>query len=300
MNQISLGRRGPLCGTLLIVALNAALAANGALAGPVGIDTEPLSDLRGFVPTTLLVGEGNLQVETSVSRVQDGDGASFTRVWTTPTVVRFGMPNYEVRVQTDAFARVRTYSAVNSGMADVGVGIKGVVPQTIHPDLSLAVVLQAAFPSGSSAIKNNGVRPSLELISQWRLQDNQTLGGLAGVRSDIDANDTRFATGLAGVNYSYTWSPQFDAHAEFAAREIRSETRGGNNLMYDVGGSWRAWPATQLNASVGWGLEQDDTDVAWTIGVSRRFRPPVPGAMGRKDDQNPEEDPPSATTEDGQ
>src|SRR5262245_59375995 len=116
MNRSSLGRRGPLCGTLIVVALTATLAAAAALAGPVSTDTEPLSDLRGFVPTTLLVGEGNLQLETSVSRVQDGDGTTFSRVWTTPTVVRFGMPNYEVRVQTNAFARVRTYTAVNNGM----------------------------------------------------------------------------------------------------------------------------------------------------------------------------------------
>jgi hypothetical protein len=298
MNQISLGRRGPLCGTLLIVALTVLGFASGALAGPVVTDPEPLSDLRGFVPTALLVGEGNLQVETSVSRVQDGAGTTFTRVWTTPTVVRFGMPSYEIRVQSDAFARVRTSTAVNSGMADLGVGIKGIVPQTIHPDLSLAVVLQAAFPSGSAAIKNNGVRPSLELISQWRLPSNQTLSGLAGVRSDIDANDTRYATGSAGVNYSHTWNVQFDTYAEFAAREIRSESRGGNNMMYDVGGSWRALPTTQLNISFGWGLHQDDTDMVWMIGVSRRFRPPVPGAMSHKDDQP--EDPPSATTEDGQ
>src|SRR5438093_1202245 len=143
---------------------------------------------------------------------------------------------------------------VEARMNQIPLGRRGPLCGTLLI-VALTVVLQAAFPSGSAAIKNNGVRPSLELISQWRLPRNQTLSGLAGVRSDIDANDTRYATGSAGVNYSHTWNVQFDTYAEFAAREIRSESRGGNNLMYDVGGSWRASPAIQLNASVGWGLK---------------------------------------------
>ena len=63
----------------------------------------------------------------------------------------------------------------------------------------------------------------------------------------------------------------------------------------DVGTSL---PGTQLDATTGWGIKDNDTDFQWKLGFSRRFRAPSPGAMTKKDEQPPVETP-SATTEDG-
>ena len=298
MNQVSLGRRGLLCSALCLATLVLAFAAPLALAGSSGNSTPIGPDLPGAIGTPTLVGQGNMQVETSVAGTQDGDGTAYTRVWSTPTLLRFGMPNYEIRVTAAPYSRVRTYSEVNTGRADMTLGIKGVVPQNWDKDLALAVLVQAGLPSGSAEIKNKGVRPELQLVGSWQLANQNVVGAIAGVRSDVDNNDERYPTGVLGMNFTHTWNAAFTTYGEVAARQIRAASRGGKNIMYGLGTGWRAWPATQIDATAGWGLKDNDTDMHFTLGVSRRFHPPSPGQWGHKPDTETVETP-SATTEDG-
>jgi hypothetical protein len=298
MNQVSFGRRGVRTGALCLAAL-LAVAAPAALADTAGIDPDFRSDQRGFVPSTGLAGEGNVQVETGVAGLQDGTGSASLDAWSTPTVLRFGMPsNYEVRLQSAAYSHVRTPSTVNSGMSDLMVGIKTIVPQSYAHQVSLAALIQATFPSGSSQIKSNGVRPEFQLIGEWRLPNATSIGGVAGMRSDVDVNDNRYPTGVLGMNLNHTWSERFDTYAEFTGREIRTAQYGGKNMVWGLGGAWHALPSTQINASVGWGLKDNDTDTAWAIGITQRFRPPTPGALTHKHSPKTDETP-SASTEDG-
>lgn len=301
MNQVSLGRRGLWSGAICLVALSVAFAAPAALADPAGNDPVMNSDQRGFVPTSGLAGEGNIQVETGVSGAEDGTGTSSTTAWSTPTVLRFGMPNnYEIRLQSAAYSHVHTSSATTAGMADLMVGMKTILPQTYVRQVSLAALIQATFPSGSEQLKNNGVRPEFQLIGQWRLPNDNAISGFAGLRSDVDQTDnSRYPTGMLGVNYSHTWSSRFDTYAEVAGREIRTAQYGGKNMMWDVGGAWRALPTTEINGLIGYGLKDNDTDMTWKIGISQRFRPPAPGALSHKEPKKTDETP-SATTEDGQ
>ena len=297
MNQVSLGRRGLLGGTIGLMALVAAIAAPAALANSTANGNAIDADLRGMVPAVTLVGQGNVQFETGLGLTKDGADAHLLRAWTTPTIMRFGMPNYEIRVQSDAYSHIRTLGAVNAGMSDLMIGLKGVAPPLLDPRLSVAVLAQAWFPNGASQIKHNGVRPEIQLVGQWQLPSNTAISGVAGVRSDVDVEDARYATGMLGLNLAHGWTPRINTFAELAAREIRTAARGGKNLMWDVGAAWRALPATQLNARVGWGIKENDTDLAWRIGVSTRFRPPDLGAMTHKHDSK-EDQPQSASDND--
>ena len=208
------------------------------------------------------------------------------------------MPNYEFRVQTNAYSHVRTFTAVNTGMSDLALGLKGVVPQNWNKDLSMAVLVEAGLPSGSQQIKNKGVRPEAKFVGTWQLRGQNSIGTVAAIRSDVDAADQRYASGVLGMNFSHTWTPAFFTYGELAARQIRTASRGGKDMMYAFGAGWRAMQNTQLDATAGWGLKDNDTDMAFTVGISRRFHPPAPGQWSHKQDKKPD-DTPSATTEDG-
>ena len=298
MNQVSPGRRGPLFCALSLATLVSTLAASATFAGSTGATSPIYPDLAGSVANTSLIGEGDMQVETSVARTQDGDGTAFSRVWSTPTLLRFGMPNYELRVSTPAYARVRTFSGLATGMADVTLGLKGIVPQSWDKDLSLALLVQASLPSGSQLVRNKGVRPEMQVLGAWALPSENVIRATAGVRADVDAADLRYPTGVLGLNFTHTWNPAFFTYGELAARQIRSAKNGGKNTMFGFGAGWRPMAATQLDATAAWGVKDNDTDMAFTLGISRRFHPPAPGQWGHKQDTQPET-PPSASTEDG-
>ena len=296
MYQVTPGGRRPIWGALGCVMLVAAWAAPVALAESLN---NADADLRGVVPTVSLVGQGNVQVETGVAADQEASGHHLLRTWSTPTLLRFGMPNYELRIQSDAYSHVRTYSAVKTGMSDLAFGFKGLVPQSLDPRLSVAVLLQAAFPNGSSQIRNNGVRPEFDLVGEWQLPRANTVGGLAGLRSDVDSHRKHFRTGIVGLNFVHAWNARFSSTTELAAREIRTASHGGKNVVWNFGAAWRAIPGTQLNARAGWGLTGMDTDWAWTVGVSTRFRPPDPSAMAHRHQPKAEE-PPTANAGESQ
>jgi hypothetical protein len=298
MNQVSLGRRGLLGVALGLATLVLAFAAPVAFAGPSTDLSSIDPDLAGSVATTSLVGQGDVQVETSVSRIQDGTGTAFSRVWSTPTLLRFGMPNYEIRLATQAYSRVRTFSSVANGMSDVTLGLKGVIPQAWNRDLSLAVMVQAGLPSGSQQLRSNGVRPEVQFVGAWTLPNQNLVRAIAAARSDVDVNDERHPAGMLNMNFTHTWNPQFLTYGELGARQIRGAWRGGKDVMYGLGAGWRPIAGTQLDATAAWGLKRNDTDVAFTLGVSRRFHPPMPAQWGHKHDDKTESTP-SASTEDG-
>jgi len=144
MNHAYTGRRGLFRASLCVAAVVTACIATAAFAD----DTFTNSDNSSFVPGTGIVGAGNVQVETGLQRTQDGDGTAALRAWSTPTLLRFGSnAGYEFRAQTNAYNRVRTYSAVTNGMGDVTAGAKWAVPQSWDKDVTVAFVAQATFPS---------------------------------------------------------------------------------------------------------------------------------------------------------
>jgi len=292
MLQASSGRRGLLPVALCVATM---LAAACALAGT---GTDP--DQSTFVPGTSLVGQGNVQVELGVAQAKDGDGTSYMRAWTTPMLLRIGTPStYEFRVQTNAYKRLRTYSAVESGMGDLTLGFKAAVPQNMNQNMSIAFVGQAAVPSGSETLNNHGFRPEVQLIGKLQMPNSNSLGAIAGLKYDMDQNDTRYKSATLAGNASHTWNAKWASYVEGGIEPWTNASRGGKNLMVNVGSSWCPMPASQLNATVGFGLKDNDTNLAWTVGYSRRFSPSAIKTYGHKQDKDDSSKTPSASSEDG-
>ncbi len=298
MNQASPGRRGLLRTALCAAAVVAAFAAPAAYAASTSTDP----DMPTFVPNAAIVGQGDIQVETGITHAQAGSGLTLLRTWGTPTLLRFGMPNnYEFRVQSNIYSRVRTNALVGNGVGDMTIGLKANVPQTMSRDLTLAVVLQAGLPSGSTQVKNGitGVRPEGLFMGTWRLPNSSSLGGVIGLRSDVDMNNERFKSGLIGGNLGHTWNPKVSSYTELTVAPWRNERRGGRNVIWDFGSAWRPMPATQINGTVGFGVTKNDTKLAWTLGVTRGFHPPAIGAYSQNHKSKTPSETPSASTEDG-
>jgi len=295
MNQAYTGRRGLFRASLCVAAVVTACAASAAFAD----DTFTGSDVSTFVPATGIVGEGDVQLETGVSHMHDGTGSSMLRVWSTPMLLRFGAKGYEVRVQTDAFNRVRTNSAVTNGMGDMTAGAKFAVPQNWDKDLSFAVVAQAAFPSGTKTINNRGVRPEVYATAQWNMPNANTFGAVAGFKYDMDQLNYRYKSAQLAASFGHSWNSKWSSYVQGGVRPWLSTLRGGKNLVYGLGTAWRPMPATQLNASVGFGAKDNDTDVQWTVAISRGFHPQL--GTWAHNEPKPETQPetPSASTDDG-
>jgi hypothetical protein len=299
MNHAYTGRRGLFRASLCVAAVVTACAATAAFA-----DENPFagSDNATFVPGTGIVATGNVQVETGLSRTQDGDGTSSLRVWSTPTLLRFGSNTgrYEFRVQTNAYNRVRTYGAVTNGMGDVTAGAKWAVPQNWDKDLSLAVTAQAAFPSGTKTINNRGVRPEVVATAQWQMPNANTFGAVAGAKYDMDQLDNRYKSAQLAANFGHTWNTQWSSYVQGGVRPWVSNRRGGKNVMYGLGTAWRPLPATQLNATVGFGLRDNDTDLQYSVSFARSFHPQLgTWAHNTTKQQDAQPQTPSASSDDG-
>lgn len=256
------------------------------------------TDSPNFVPSTRAVETGDLQIETGVQQLRDGSGPTLLRAWTTPTTLRFGLEHQtEFRVTTDAASHVRTLGTVDKGFSDIALGIKGVVPGSFDPRFSAAWVVDAALPTGSQALRTPGVRPSVALTLGWQLPHATSLRGVGGVRMDEDLDHQRFANGLLGVNVTRAWNARFQTFGELDARAIRSNSRGGKLMMWNVGAGWAPLAGTQLDAAMGFGLKDNDPDFAWTLGITRRFTPHVPGALSHNQQKKKDDATPSASTE---
>src|SRR5882724_6436625 len=179
MSKTSPGLRRLVLRALNLAAVTSMAIAPLAIAADNGGDSFS-TDRPEFVPSTSLTGNGNMQLETSVAHLQDGSDARLLRVWSTPTLVRLGIRSYEIRLQSSAYSHVRTQTVVDAGMSNLELGLKGLVPQTLIKDASLAWIAAVAFPSGASQlrksaafssgptqVRNDVVRPSAQLIGQW-------------------------------------------------------------------------------------------------------------------------------------
>jgi hypothetical protein len=240
-----------------------------------------VTDRPAFVVSTRTVDANTVQVETSVERSQDGEDANLFRTWTTPTLLRYGLKHQmEIRLESDFISHVRYDTEVTNGVSDISLGLKGTSPRSFNPNLTMAWMVDALLPTGTEDIGGNGVRPSVRLAADWQFPNQTSLGVMPGCRADRDDTGDWYPTGMLGVNVAHNWNPRVRAYAEMSARTIRSDNRGGKNVVWDLGGAWRVSPDTQLDGSVGFGLKENDTDLIWTLGLSRRFTPRALGAGG--------------------
>lgn len=170
-----------------------------------------VTDRPDFVESSLTVGKHRFQIETSVAGERNNDGTVHDRTLSTPTLLRFGIAdNWEIRLETDGYQRVRTEDtstasvATTYGMSDVSLGLKWHTMDGEGARPSMAWLLHADMPSGSESLRGHAVRPSLRAVMEWELPHESSLGIMPGVIYDSRDDGHRYTAGIFGVTVATT------------------------------------------------------------------------------------------------
>ncbi len=245
-----------------------ALCSSAAVHAQDGIVT----DRPDFVESSNVVGHGRLQVETSVLLERDRSGPVRSRLFATPTLLRYGIgETVELRLETDGRMRQRLSEGGlrrdKDGYADTAFGLKWHAMDAAGSLPSVGVLLHADLDSGSRAYRGQGVRPSLRVAGEWELPNGYALGVMPGVGAERgDAG--RYRYGILGVVLGKSMGERLRGFVEVAMPQIARSEHGGTQASFDVGGAYLLSDSVQLDAMFSRGLNSRTADMAFTVGVS--------------------------------
>jgi hypothetical protein len=243
----------------------------------LAVDEQIVTDRPDFVESSLTVGKGRFQIETSVAGEHDREGSLRSRTITTPTLLRFGIAEpLELRLESDGLdARTedRTAQAATTthGVTDSALGVKWHMLDGEGMRPSVGWLLHADLPSGSPSLRRHGIRPSLRASLEWELPHESSLGVMPGVIYDSADDGHRFTAGILGVTFGHNWTERFRTFAEVAAHQLATPVDGGNLVTCDFGLAYLITPTVQIDAALFIGANHQTPDVFWTLGLSAKF-----------------------------
>jgi hypothetical protein len=241
------------------------------LAASAGDDDTISSDRPDFVESSQVVGKGRLQLETSLQWERDRAGGVTARTLTTPTLLRIGLgETTELRFETDGRTIEHAGGGTTAGYADTSVGIKWHTADQNGAAPSLGWLLHADLPSGSSALRGSGVRPSLRVAAEWELANGFGVGIMPGVGTDNDERGARRGYGILAATVGHDITERLHGFVELAAPRIARANRGGTQAVFDAGVTWLVTNDLQLDASVSRGLNGRTPDLGVGLGLSVR------------------------------
>lgn len=252
-------RRHLIVWTLLICA---ASALSAQAEGPIA------TDRPDFVESSQTVGQGRVQVETSLAW-EKADGTEAT---STPTLLRVGVSqNWELRMESDGWLRTAATNEHLSGMADVSVGAKYHVASSDEGGPSLAWLVHADLPTGKDSLRGHGIRPSVRVVAEWELPEEYSLGLMPGLIRESDEAGSRYTAGIFGMVIGKAWNDRFRSFVEVAMPQIARSPHGGTVTVLNVGSAWLLSNDLQLDAAYSADLNDNAPDHALTVGLSARF-----------------------------
>jgi hypothetical protein len=242
-------------------------------------EDEPIStDRPDFVESSQVVGNGRVQLETSVQwdRVRGDDGQA--RTLSTPTLLRIGVgESTELRIETDGrnVVRFRTTEdgarTVTAGYADTAVGVKWHLKDGQDRQPSLGVLLHADLPSGGRTVRGRGVRPSLRLAAEWDLPQDLSFGVMPGLAVDSDDNGARYGYGILAATLGKEFNERVRGFVELAAPQIARAAHGGTQASFDTGLTWLVNKNMQADLMLAHGLNRRTPDLSLAVGLSIRM-----------------------------
>jgi len=251
------------------------LAAVAAAVLALPAQAEPLStDRPDFVESSLSVGKGTFQIETSVAMERrDGFGHRAQQI-ATPTLLRLGFAeNWEARLETDGslHQRAEGNSPHVDGVGDLSLGVKYHLPEPGPADASMALLFHVDIPTGSSAFRGHGDRPSLRGVAEWELPLDCSLGLMPGIALNEDEAGHDYVSGIAGITVGHAWTPTLRSFVELASEELGSAGHGETQFSFDTGLVWLLTDNLQLDTAAYAGLNRSTPDITVAIGLSARW-----------------------------
>jgi hypothetical protein len=257
---------------LLIAALCLPLAA-----AAVDDDDSINPDQPGLVESSKVVGQGRLQLETGVQWDRQRDDGSHQRTLYSPTLLRIGLgESTELRIETDGRSVIHEsipatgVHTVTAGYADTDLGLKWHLADAQGEAPSTGVLLHATLPSGSSALRGHGLRPSLRVVTEWELPHGLALGLMPGLAIDSDDNGARYGYGILAANLGKEFSERVHGFVELAAPQVTYGSHGGTQASFDTGLTYLLNTNCQLDLALNHGLNRRTPDLSLAFGVSIR------------------------------
>jgi len=241
---------------------------------PASAYAEPIStDRPDFVESSLVVGAGRFQVETSVAHQNDQASGFKSQTLSSPTLLRLGLGDVlETRLETDGYQRdhVDGESAV-TGWSEIALGVKWHTSDADWLGASSAVLVHVDIPSGASEFRGKELRPSLRYVAEWAPADRWSVGVMPGVIWNTDDAGDRYTAALIGATAGYAWTDTFRTFAELASEDIGGGDRAPTQVRFDTGFALLLSQDVQLDAAAYAGLNRDTPDLQVALGLSIRW-----------------------------
>jgi hypothetical protein len=258
--------------------LLAALCGLAPLAAHAADDDTIVTDRPDFVESSQVVGKGRAQVETSILLERDRHDDTRERTLSTPTLLRFGVSDtLELRLETDGRVVARTTDlpsgarSTMAGYADTSFGVKWHLADQQDLAPSVGVLVHADLPSGSSALRGAGVRPSLRFSAEWELPAEMSLGVMPGIALERNDAGARYSHGIFGIVLGKGWTERLRGFVELAAPHIARSSNGGTQATFDVGAAYLLSARCQIDTMLSRGLNRRTPDLSWTFGLSYKL-----------------------------
>lgn len=240
------------------------------------------ADRPDFVETSESIGKGRFQLETSVLAERERSSEDRSRSYSMPTMLRYGLSDtMELRIESEGRTvqhmrdKASGERSTMAGYADSSVGLLWHVMDGAGTQPSVGVLVDATLPSGSSALRGKGVRPSLRVVGEWELPNRMELGVMPGIAYDHeeegDRSTPRHAYGLFGIVLDKAVNERFHALAELTLPRIAHARHGGTQATFDVGATWLLSKDCQLDTLFARGLNHRTPYASWTVGLSVRL-----------------------------
>lgn len=235
-------------------------------------------DQPGIVESSSTVGQGRALLETGIGYQRDKSDGVRSRLWSTPTLLRFGFAeDWEFRVETDGYQRLRATgtdgTARASGWADTALGVKWHLQDSDgeRGKPGLAWLLHVDMDSGSAAFRGQGLRPSLRLTAEWDLPRDWSAGVIGGLYRDRREDGGHFVVGILGASLGWPIAERWKGYVEIAGDQLASTRNGGRSVSAGTGVTWLVDRRVQLDASLNRGLTKQTPDWVLGLGVSIGF-----------------------------
>ncbi len=259
------------------LSLQSAASASDAAPPVIFTDRPSFSDGTGFVPI------GHFQLETGYTfTYRDRDEVETQRHNGPEILGRVGLleDRFELRVITSGYAWARTDDGIGSdsvsGWNDVSLGFKLKVTDQSGWLPRLAFGAQATLGIGSDDISSQIAEPTLKLLWSYDLGTSFgdkwkgfTLGGNANIAWPTTAGD-RFTQGQGSIYLSFPVVDRLTGFVEYYV--IGPNSKDSDEAHYaDFGGVYLLDNRVQLDARVGFGLNDEADDVYFGMGISFLF-----------------------------
>ena len=229
------------------------------------------TDRPDFVESSAVVGKGRMQVEASVAVDRTSGNGERETVWSTPTLLRFGVSDtIELRMESDGAIRQRTSApgstTTERGYGDVSLGVKWHAMDARDRLPSVAVLLHADLSTGSAAFRDEGTRPSARVVAEWELDNDMSLGVMPGIGYEKQYGGKMF--GILGLVVGKAWNDRLRSFFEVSSPHIARSANGGSEASLTVGSAYLVSNNVQVDTALSRGLNSRTADLSLTFGLS--------------------------------